>query len=755
MPKIILLSLIFLTSCIQSYQSGQKPGGLMTDLLRSPDQAMITSPNPTFGWEFPQGGVSQTACHILVASSPELLQQEKADLWDSGKMQTSESVNIIYDGKALSPNTTYYWKVKVWGENDFESPYSDPVKFNVGTLSRADDEWPGQSNWIEVEPDNWVAEDRQMSTFHQIEPVSFESAGNNNWFADFGKAAFATLEFEVAAERAGDKLELFLGERKNDDLTVNKNPGVSNIGFFKYDLELKEGTHTYQVEIPRHDARYPHSQKLPPFYPEVLPFRYVEAIGTEGMKINRMTQLALFYYFDDEAVTFNSSNINLNKVWDLCKYTLKATPFLGVYCDGNRERMPYEADAYIQQLGHYSVDREYSAARYTTAFLLSHASWPTEWQMHSVMMAREHYFYTGDIHFLEMVYDQLKKKTLIDLAHDNGLISTRTGKVTKEFLKSINLNRSMVDIVDWPAGTPEGKKQPSNAGPTPEGERDGYVFTDFNTVVNAFHFYSLKCMEEIAEALGKNDDREFFSTQAEKVRKSILENMFDKERGVFVDGIGTDHASLHANMFPLAFNIVPQEEIKTVAEFIKTRGMACSVYGAQYLLEALYNAGEAEYALSLMTAENKRSWMNMLHVGSTMTTEAWDEYYKPNLTWNHAWGAAPANIIPRRLMGVQPLEPGFKLFSVNPQPNGLENLELEIPTIRGTIACKLVSNNNEWNLELSVPGNSEALVVLPAEPSVINVNGEVVKAEPSEVNFGQVRSQIRLKSGDYQIRVSL
>ncbi|HZH73080.1 MAG TPA: alpha-L-rhamnosidase C-terminal domain-containing protein, partial [Mariniphaga sp.] len=236
---------------------------------------------------------------------------------------------------------------------------------------------------------------------------------------------------------------------------------------------------------------------------------------------------------------------------------------------------------------------------------------------------------------------------------------------------------------------------------------------------------------------------------------SILENMFDKERGVFVDGIGTDHASLHANMFPLAFNIVPQEEIKTVAEFIKTRGMACSVYGAQYLLEALYNAGEAEYALSLMTAENKRSWMNMLHVGSTMTTEAWDEYYKPNLTWNHAWGAAPANIIPRRLMGVQPLEPGFKLFSVNPQPNGLENLELEIPTIRGTIACKLVSNNNEWNLELSVPGNSEALVVLPAEPSVINVNGEVVKAEPSEVNFGQVRSQIRLKSGDYQIRVSL
>src|SRR5690606_9193093 len=136
---------------------------------------------------------------------------------------------------------------------------------------------------------------------------------------------------------------------------------------------------------------------------------------------------------------------------------------------------------------------------------------------------------------------------------------------------------------------------------------------------------------------------------------------------------------------------------------------------------------------------------------STMTTEAWDEYYKPNLTWNHAWGAAPANIIPRRLMGVQPLEPGFKLFSVNPQPNGLENLELEIPTIRGTIACKLISDTNEWSLDLSVPGNTEALVMLPVDFAAVQVNGEEVSAEPSYFKSGMARSQIRLKSGDYQI----
>ena len=42
--------------------------------------------------------------------------------------------------------------------------------------------------------------------------------------------------------------------------------------------------------------------------------------------------------------------------------------------------------------------------------------------------------------------------------------------------------------------------------------------------------------------------------------------------------------------------------------------MACSVYGSQYLLEALYKAGEADYALQLMTSDSKRSWLNMIRV---------------------------------------------------------------------------------------------------------------------------------------------
>ena len=729
------------------------PTGLTVELLRVPDQAVITDSVPEFGWIFPEDGISQLACRILVATDPELLQINRADMWDSDKLETDNSINISYAGAKLQPGRSYFWKVKVWGANNSESSFSAVQKFNTGYFERDTARFAGYSDFVQLPDGNWVAENRQMATFSNIDPKSSEKTSDSTWFFDFGKAAFATLGFEATSANDDDNVTIYLGERKTGS-TVHKNPGKTNIGFYKAKIDVQKGRHYYRVEIPRHEAHYPHSQKLPPFYPEVLPFRYVEIIGNSSIEINKINQEALFYYFDDQASSFVSPNEDLNKVWELCKYTLKATPFLGVYCDGNRERMPYEADAYIQQLGHYSVDREYSAAAYTIAFLLSHASWPTEWQMHAVMMAREHYMYTGDTELLAEFYEILKTKTLLALSDENGLISTRTGKVTPKYLQSLHFNGgNFGDIVDWPPGTPEGQQQSGPFGNTVEGERDGYVFTDYNTVVNAFHFYSLKCMEEIAGALNKTEDEQFFQNRKEKVRSAILENMFDEERGIFTDGIGTQHASLHANMFPLAFNLVPEKLIPSVAAFIKTRGMACSVYGAQYLLEALYNAGEAEYALKMMTKDDKRSWMNMLRVGSTMTTEAWDEYFKPNLTWNHAWGSAPANIIPRRLMGIQPLEAGWETFVVNPQPNGLENIEVKIPCVRGEIECKLKATENQWQMELSVPGNSEALVLLPSEMPTIEADGSGIRSEAVIEYLGRSRNLIRMKSGKHKISI--
>ena len=59
---------------------------------------------------------------------------------------------------------------------------------------------------------------------------------------------------------------------------------------------------------------------------------------------------------------------------------------MGLYIDGDRERIPYEADALINQLSHYALDTEYSLARNTFEHLMLHPTWPTEWhlQMHQI-----------------------------------------------------------------------------------------------------------------------------------------------------------------------------------------------------------------------------------------------------------------------------------------------------------------------------------------------------------------------------------
>ncbi|MBD3184491.1 Bacterial alpha-L-rhamnosidase, partial [Candidatus Poribacteria bacterium] len=178
---------------------------------------------------------------------------------------------------------------------------------------------------------------------------------------------------------------------------------------------------------------------------------------------------------------------------------------------------------------------------------------------------------------------------------------------------------------------------------------------------------------------------------------------------------------------------VPEKYRQSVANFIKSRGMACSVYGAQYLMEGLYLAGKEEYAFDLLVDKSDRSWWHMIEVGSTITLEAWDIKYKGNMDWNHAWGAVPANIIPRYLMGVRPLEPGFSRILIHPQPGKLEHARAKIPTIRGTVNVIFQKNHeNSYRLEIDIPANTTAKVVLPCKDidnTGIKMDGKIINAK--------------------------
>jgi hypothetical protein len=130
-------------------------------------------------------------------------------------------------------------------------------------------------------------------------------------------------------------------------------------------------------------------------------------------------------------------------------------------------------------------------------------------------------------------------------------------------------------------------------------------------------------------------------------------------------------------------------------------------------MDAVYGAGDGDYGLHLLTKEDERSWYNMVRHGATMTYEAWDDKFKNNQDWNHAWGAAPANIIPRYVVGVQPLEAGFARMLISPQTSALKSVEAVVPTIRGKVAVNIESTPEKYEMQVTIPANTLAEVYLP------------------------------------------
>ena len=109
----------------------------------------IDVPRPRLSWvlksdEAGARGLRQTAYQIQVASSQALLQAGKADLWDSGKVESDRSIQVEYSGKELASRTRCWWKVRVWDQAGKVSPWSRPAMWSMGLLQVSD--WAGQ--WI-------------------------------------------------------------------------------------------------------------------------------------------------------------------------------------------------------------------------------------------------------------------------------------------------------------------------------------------------------------------------------------------------------------------------------------------------------------------------------------------------------------------------------------------------------------------------------------------------------------------------------
>ena len=705
----------------QVWQQGRRSSLSLQQALESSEDfqaARINSAEPLFSWALEEkdplgeSGLRQKAFRIRVSTSLEALTHP--DVWDSGKVR-SEQQSIRYGGKTpLQTSTVYYWSIELWSGKRGKGEMSEVASFLTA------DHFSSEVSVYPLEREDVRLNERTSGLF------------------DFGRDAFSQfsvfLDSSRPSESVPDSITIHLGEQRDPD-GVRRNPQGSQ-RYARYTLATKDadGRLKDSLSCPlRPDKRNttPLLNEsgvspilMPSYIGEVYPFRYLEVESADSYPLLGAARSSISYPFDSSASYFHCSDSILNAVWELCKYTVKATSFCGVYVDGDRERIPYEADAIINQLSHYAVDDDYSMARRSIRHLIYNPTWPTEWILQSLIMVWNDYMYTGDDALLKECYEDLKAKTLLALKEDNGLISTRLEKCTPEFYSSIHFKgKGIRDIVDWPQSGAAGIcKQES-------GEADGFEFSTYNAVVNAYHYRALCLMSSIADVLGNKADKEYYSSCARDCYEAFNSLLYNPDTQLYTDGVGLSHPSLHSNMFALCFGLVSPERKGAVMEFIKSRSMACSVYAAQFLLDALYDNGEQDYALSLLCSTSLRSWYNMIRAGSTITTEAWDTVFKPNQDWNHPWGAAPANVIVRKLMGIEPLESGFRKVSIRPQIASLSYAEVLTPTIRGDIYLRI--DTSEGTLTVRIPAGMQAELYLDGS----DTESEAIRLGAGEHSF--------------------
>lgn len=851
--RLSLVLMIVLCLVLDSAAANQPPSaptGLLLDLLADP--LGVENPNPRMSWIVNDADSDeyQTAYQIVVFDHLEEAASDKNIMWDSGKVESSESSNVPYIGQPLKPGRIYFWKVRTWDKQKQAGAYSNPQRFITGIQDQwtAVPIWGGGSNapsepnflflrtsfqlpnkdiraavayvtalspepasqyvykfymngvLVGVGPQrgfngifryntfdvtghlrrgsenvlgaiNYTTADKrflfQMQVYytdgttqtiksdtswkfldgdlvyrdqgnaghrtyyyapregldarkypfgwnntgfddsswyyakekpeidnlkpsailntqtHLVKPKRIVDKGNRAWFIEFDRNMVAGIRLDVIG-KAGQEIEIRLSEELSAPETVLYKMRTGNT--YQETWTLKEGR-----------------QVLENFGYRV--FRYAEIHNApEGFNQDQIQALVMRYPFDDQAALFESSDSVLNQVWNLCKYSVQGN-VLDIFVDSHtRERRNYEPDASVHQLSRYAVDRDYAMPRYSIEYLYYRPTWPTEGRLQSVMMAWNDYLYSGNSDSLARNYEVLKTKTLEEFINRDFLVE-----------KPDNVaQRRERDLVDWPAS-----------------QRNGFEFTTINTAVNAFHYKAIDCLGHIAEVLGKSEDARRYSTLAENLRKAINTHLYDAGARRFKDGKTSAHHALHASAFPLALGVVDPDHIRSVGEFVESRGMATSVYGSHYLLEGLYRAGRGQAALNLMNAVNGNSWGHMMYdLNATMVGEAWDPSLKGNMGFSNPWASAPANAIPRGLFGVIPLEPGFKRFQIKPQPASLSWASLTVPTIKGSIDVVFKNNEDQFEMTVHVPVNTKATIHVPVmnfKNPVIRKNGLVVE----------------------------
>ena len=180
--------------------------GLRTEYRVDPLGTDVARPRFDYRLQSSLRGEKQTAYRILAASSEGQLAADQGDLWDTGKVASDQTSQIVYAGKPLSSRQTAWWKVQVWDKDGVPSPWSPTASWELGLAAKTD--W--QAQWISTASPPFQPAGVNWIWFPEGAPSTSATAGTRLFRRTFAIPPGATVRSATIAISVDDAFDLYV-----------------------------------------------------------------------------------------------------------------------------------------------------------------------------------------------------------------------------------------------------------------------------------------------------------------------------------------------------------------------------------------------------------------------------------------------------------------------------------------------------------------------------------------------------------------
>jgi len=257
--------------------------------------------------------------------------------------------------------------------------------------------------------------------------------------------------------------------------------------------------------------------------------------------------------------------------------------------------------------------------------------------------------------------------------------------------------------------------------PTAPPDRPADARTDKAIVASAYFVHSANLLVKAAEILGRTDAQKKYRALADEARAAFVRE-YVTPSGRMLSDAETAYA------LAIAFDLLPTAEQRQhagdrLSELVRDNGyhIGTGFVGTPIICDALCNTGHYVAAYRLLLQQECPSWLYPVTKGATTIWERWDSMLQDGsinpgemTSFNHYALGAVADWMHRTIAGLTPTEPGYRRMEIHPRPGGgLTHAQARHITPYGLAESSWKIENGKFDLNIIIPANTSALVILP------------------------------------------